>query len=117
MATNPNPGTPIGGTGVALAPVQAPIPTDVGLLALLRAVSSDATIRDRFRTPATFNAVLDQFQITDQPTRLLIAQLGVTDVANLTGVKTVPDKAIYLQLLEKLYDQQLGQNAHFTFMW
>jgi hypothetical protein len=109
---------PIGGGAAVAAPVEAPIPTDVGLLALLRAVSSDATIRDRFRTPAKFDAVLLQFGITDPATRNLIAQLGVATPSDLnSGRLTVPNKQVYMQLLEKLYDQQLGINAHFTFMW
>ena len=96
------------------------LPPKEGLLALLYFVHTDKTVRDLFRKGDTFDKLLDDFKITDPATRALILQVGLIDPATYKDAtpnrRPFPDKQVYLQLLEKLYDQ-LGDQDVFEFGW
>ena len=94
---------------------QELIPSDVGLLALIRAVSLDTSIRDRFRKVETFPDVMKEFQIPDAHQELIRATALIG--GDFTKPRTAPDGEAYMLLLKALYDSQLSQPEHFDFMW
>jgi len=96
--------------------MAAPVPTNSGLLALLYKVHTEPSVRDRFRSEAGFDGLMEEFKI-DKETSNLILSLGVNDIATKQGRKSVADAELYKKLLDKLYSQQLGKDEHFLFAW